>query len=149
MLDDPACAPAVSGEPAGPAASLPSTPSAATPPPARRPSGLVGEGSVTGAEPPTAGRHRFRVRTAAGETLDCELIGELVGPAVRQGDVVEVYGRRARRGTVRVREVVHPADGATTTARRGRPRPLAALGALLALVIVVLVLVLLTQKVIL
>lgn len=61
---------------------------------------------------------RFRITEVSGRVVECELTGELAGAHLRQGDVVEVYGRRTRQGIMRAREVVIVANQARV---RGRP----------------------------
>jgi hypothetical protein len=53
---------------------------------------------------------RFRLVTVAGETLDCEMLGELTSH-LRKGDIVEVYGRRLRDGTIRATRLINKATG--------------------------------------
>lgn len=60
---------------------------------------------------------RFRITEVSGRLVDCELTGELAGAPPRPGDVVEVFGRQTRHGTVQAREVVSTADQARTIAR--------------------------------
>jgi hypothetical protein len=62
---------------------------------------------------------RFRVTEVSGRQVDCELVGELTGAQPRHGDVVDVFGRRTRRGTVRVRTVVVTSNQARITATPG------------------------------
>jgi hypothetical protein len=75
-------------------------------------------GSSRGHEQSTEVR-RFRVTEVSGRQVDCELVGELPGAQPRHGDVVDVFGRRTRRGTVRVRAVVLSSDQTRITARPG------------------------------
>jgi hypothetical protein len=60
---------------------------------------------------------RFRVTEVSGRQVDCELVGELAGAQLQQGDVVDVFGRTTRRGTVRVRAVIVTSNQARITAR--------------------------------
>lgn len=60
---------------------------------------------------------RFRVTEVSGRQVDCELVGELAGAHLRQGDVVDVFGRTTRHATVRVRAVVVTSNQALITAR--------------------------------
>ncbi|MGW6690607.1 hypothetical protein [Streptomyces sp. NPDC054961] len=71
---------------------------------------------------------RFRIRDMSGEVTACTLVGELVGPEVRQGDLIRVRLRGLRGGHVRIRraEILSAPGGAassvvtTRTARRFR-----------------------------
>ncbi|MFE9046410.1 hypothetical protein ACFYOG_36685 [Streptomyces sp. NPDC007818] len=71
---------------------------------------------------------RFRIRDRSGDLTNCTLPGELLGPEVRQGDLVRVSSRGLRGGHLRVRrvEVLSAPGGAvatvvtTRTARRFR-----------------------------
>ncbi|MEU2656011.1 hypothetical protein ABZ615_11865 [Streptomyces sp. NPDC007325] len=71
---------------------------------------------------------RFRIRDRSGDLTNCTLPGELLGPEVRQGDLVRVSSRGLRGGHLRVRRVeVLSAPGGTVatvvttrTARRFR-----------------------------
>lgn len=60
---------------------------------------------------------RFRVTEVSGRQVDCELVGELAGAQLQQGDVVDVFGRTTRHGTVRVRAVIVTGNQARITAR--------------------------------
>jgi ribosomal protein S28E/S33 len=60
---------------------------------------------------------RFRVTEVSGRQVDCELVGELAGAQLHQGDVVDVFGRTTRHGTVRVRAVIVTSNQARITAR--------------------------------
>lgn len=62
---------------------------------------------------------RFRVTEVSGRQVACELVGELAGAQLQQGDIVDVFGRAARRATVRVRAVVVTSNQARITARPG------------------------------
>jgi hypothetical protein len=59
----------------------------------------------------------FLVKDVAGDEHHCEVRGGSTPGSPTQGDVVEVYGRRNRAGTVRVRQLVDVA-----TRRATRPR---------------------------
>ncbi len=61
---------------------------------------------------------RFRVTEVSGRHVDCELVGKLAGAHPQQGDMVDVFGRTTRHGTVRVRAVVVTSNQARITARR-------------------------------
>jgi hypothetical protein len=57
------------------------------------------------------------VKDITGHEHRCEIRGRLVPGSPESGEVVEVYGYRRRVGTVRVRQVVTVASGATARAR--------------------------------
>ncbi|WP_099225961.1 hypothetical protein [Streptomyces sp. Ncost-T6T-1] len=69
---------------------------------------------------------RFRIRDMAGGITACTLVGELLGPEVRQGDLIRVSGRGVRSGHIRIRraEILSTPGGpassvvTTRTARR-------------------------------
>ncbi|MFZ3493649.1 hypothetical protein ACODT5_10560 [Streptomyces sp. 5.8] len=71
---------------------------------------------------------RFRIRDMGGDITACTLVGELLGPEVRQGDLIRVSRRGLRTGHVRIRraEVLAAPGGpvssvvTTRTARRFR-----------------------------
>ncbi|MGP3690416.1 hypothetical protein ACTVZO_37945 [Streptomyces sp. IBSNAI002] len=71
---------------------------------------------------------RFRIRDMAGNTTACSLVGDLLGPEVRQGDLIRVSRRGLRTGHIRIRraEVLAAPGGpvssvvTTRTARRFR-----------------------------
>lgn len=67
---------------------------------------------------PTTEVRRFRVDTLDGQRVDCELVGDLRGPAPRQGDSVKVFGRAKRRGVFVVRRLIVETTGALVTARK-------------------------------
>jgi hypothetical protein len=79
---------------------------------------------------------RFRVTETSGRIVDCEFTGELHGAQLRQGDVVEVYGRFTGGGTLTVREVVVVANHATIRARPNAGYQMARAANLLAVVFV-------------
>ncbi len=80
---------------------------------------ILGRGASMGgsSENAIAEVRRFRLVGAGGSPIDCELLGEIRGPALRQGDDVQVFGRLQRNGTVRARKVVLVKTGAVVTVR--------------------------------
>jgi hypothetical protein len=60
---------------------------------------------------------RFRVTEVSGRQVNCELVGELTGTQLHQGDVVNVFGRTTRHGTIRVRAIIVTSNQARITAR--------------------------------
>jgi hypothetical protein len=75
-------------------------------------------GSSVGHELSTEVR-RFRVTEVSGRQVDCELVGELAGAHLQPGDIVDVFGRRTRHATVRVRAAVVTSNQSRITARPG------------------------------
>jgi hypothetical protein len=80
---------------------------------------IIGRGASVGRSPENAVAEvrRFRLIGAGGSPIDCELLGEVRGPALRQGDDVQVFGRLQRNGTVRARKVVLTRTAAVVTVR--------------------------------
>ncbi len=65
---------------------------------------------------PTVDVRRFEVVAVTGAEYRCELVGQPRPVEPREGDIVQVYGRRGARGPIRVHHLVG-ADELTTSAR--------------------------------
>lgn len=68
---------------------------------------------------PFVDARRFRVVDVSGSELTCDMLGVPFPAEPREGDIVQVYGRRSAGGLVSVRQLVSVGNASTTTGRIG------------------------------